>query len=61
MRPIHSAWRSGDLRAQVGEQLARIAWRYDIELDEQLAQILPPEDEPDDGTDPSWLIGFDHD
>jgi hypothetical protein len=51
----------GDLRARVGEQLARIAWRYDIEIDEELARILPPEDEPDDGGDPSWLIGFDHD
>ena len=37
----------GDLRGQVGEQLARIAWRYDIEVDDELARILPPEDSPD--------------
>lgn len=48
----------GDLRTQVGEQLARIAWRYDIEIDDELARILPPQDEADD---PSWMIGFDHD
>ncbi|PZS29481.1 MAG: hypothetical protein DLM61_12840 [Pseudonocardiales bacterium] len=48
----------GDLRTQVGEQLARIAWRYDIEIDDELARILPPED---DGTDPSWMVGFDRD
>lgn len=48
----------GDLRTQVGEQLARIAWRYDIEIDDELARILPPED---DGTDPWWPVGFDRD
>jgi hypothetical protein len=48
----------GDLRSRVGEQLARIAWRYDIEIDQELARILPPED---DGTDPSWMVGFDDD
>jgi hypothetical protein len=48
----------GDLRSQVGEQVARIAWRYDLEVDYDLARILPPED---DGSDPSWLPGFDRD
>jgi hypothetical protein len=48
----------GDLRTQTGEQLARIAWRYNIEIDDELARILLPED---DGTDPSWLVGFDRD
>ena len=42
----------GDVRSQVGEQLARIAWRYDIEIDDELARILPP----DDDSAPSWLI-----
>lgn len=49
----------GDLRSRVGEGVERIAWRYDLEVDYELARILPPTD--DDGTDPSWLIGFDHD
>jgi hypothetical protein len=48
----------GDLRTQVGEQLSRIAWRYDIEIDDELARILPPQD---DGSDPTWMVGFDHD
>lgn len=48
----------GDLRSQVGEQLARIAWAYDLEIDDQLARILPPND--DEG-DPSWLVDFDRD
>jgi hypothetical protein len=48
----------GDLRTQVGEQLARIAWRYNIEIDDDLARILPPED---DETDPWWVVGFDRD
>jgi hypothetical protein len=48
----------GDLRTQVGEQLARIAWRYSIEIDDELARILPPED---DRTDPWGLVGFDRD
>jgi hypothetical protein len=46
----------GDLRAQVGEQLARVAWRYDLEVDEELAAILPPDPDRDDV---SWLPGFD--
>lgn len=45
----------GDLRAQVGEQLARVAWRYDLELDDALAAILPPDTNRDDI---SWLPGF---
>lgn len=51
----------GDLRSRVGEQLARIAWRYEIEIDDDLARILPPEDEPDEQADTSWMVGFDHD
>lgn len=47
----------GDLRSQIGEQIARIAWRYDLEIDEELARILPPNDD----NDPTWLPGFDHD
>lgn len=48
----------GDLRSQVGEQLARIAWRYEIEIDDTLAMILPPDP---DRPDPSWLPGFEDD
>lgn len=48
----------GDLRAQVGEQLARIAWAYDLEIDEELARILPPEDHDDDA---SWFGDFSSD
>lgn len=48
----------GDLRSQIGEQLARIAWRYDIEIDELLATILPPDADQDDV---SWLPGFEGD
>lgn len=48
----------GDLRAQVGEQLARMAWRYDLEIDYSLATILPPDPSRDDV---SWLPGFDDD
>ena len=44
----------GDLRAQVGEQLALIAWAYDLEVDDELARILPPEDHDDD----SWFGDF---
>jgi hypothetical protein len=49
----------GDLRSRVGDGIAKIAWRYDLEVDYELARILPPAD--DDGADSSWLIGFDRD
>lgn len=48
----------GDLRTSVGGQLAVIAWRYDIEVDDELARILPPDD---NGDDPSWVVGFSND
>ncbi len=47
----------GDLRSQVGQQLARIAWVYDLEIDDELARILPPEDDDD----PGWLADFNRD
>lgn len=47
----------GDLRARIGEQLAHISWRYDLEINDEMARILPPKD---DGSVPAWLIGFDH-
>ena len=48
----------GDLRAQVGEQLARIAWRYVLEIDDTLAAILPPDPDRDDV---SWVPGVEDD
>jgi hypothetical protein len=47
----------GELRSRVGVELARIAWRYKIDIDDELARIVPPED--NDESDPSWMVGFD--
>jgi len=43
----------GELRSRVGLQVALIADRYEIDVEEELAEILPP---PLD--DPSFLPGF---
>jgi hypothetical protein len=47
----------GELRALVGFHLAVIAEQYGIEVERDLAQILPPADPGDD--DPSFIPGFD--
>lgn len=44
----------GDFRALMGVQIARIASRYRLEVEEELMQILPPEDKDD----PSFIPGF---
>ena len=44
----------GELRSRVGLQVALIADQYDIEVEDELAQILPP---PLDD-DPSFVPGF---
>jgi hypothetical protein len=44
----------GELRSRVGVQVALIAYYYDIEVEDELAQILPP---PLDD-DPSIVPGF---
>lgn len=44
----------GELRSRVGLQIALIAGHYDIEVEDDLAQILPP---LVDG-DPSFIPGF---
>jgi len=47
----------GDLRTLVGLHVALIATGYDIEVEPQLAAIMPPPpDDTDD--DPGWLPGF---
>jgi hypothetical protein len=44
----------GDFRTLMGVQIARIASRYGLEVEEDLMQILPPEDQDD----PSFVPGF---
>lgn len=44
----------GELRSRVGLQVALIAYQYDIEVEHELAQILPPPLEDD----PSFVPGF---
>lgn len=46
----------GDLRTTVGFAVAALADRFDLEVEEELAQILPPEVSDDDA---SWIPGFD--
>jgi Family of unknown function (DUF6650) len=43
----------GELRARIGDQLALIVTKYDLELEEELAEILPSSD---DGSD--FVPGF---
>ena len=38
----------------MGIQIARIATQYDLDMEDDLATILPP----DDKDDPSWIPGF---
>lgn len=45
----------GDLRTSVGMHIAAIAVKFDLEIDDELASIVPPGDD-----DPSWLPGFDN-
>jgi hypothetical protein len=40
----------GKIRGVFGQQLAHLAYLYQIDLEEQLAAILPPEPRSDDGT-----------
>lgn len=42
----------GDLRTSVGYSIAAIAEHFEIPVEEELATILPPAD------DPSWIPGF---
>jgi hypothetical protein len=44
----------GDFRTLMGVQIASIAKHFDLEIEEDLARILPPPDEDD----PNWLPGF---
>ena len=44
----------GDLRTLMGIQIARIATQYDLDIEDDLATILPP----DDKDDASWIPGF---
>jgi hypothetical protein len=51
----------GDLRTLVGVQVALIAFRYDIPVEDDLATIIPPpvsDDDSDDDADKSWIPGF---
>lgn len=43
----------GDMRSSAGMYVAVIAVEFDIEVDDELASILPPDDD-----DPSWVPGF---
>jgi hypothetical protein len=45
----------GDMRSLVGVQLDIIVRNYGLEIEEDLAQILPPQES---GEDPSWVPGF---
>jgi hypothetical protein len=47
----------GDLRTLMGVQIARIVTQYDLEIEDDLAAILPPRDEDDHG----WIPGFEND
>ncbi|WP_155128680.1 DUF6650 family protein [[Actinomadura] parvosata] len=47
----------GDLRSQMGFYVAAIATQYKIEVDDDLATILPPPPEDED-EDVSWFPGF---
>ena len=47
----------GDLRTLVGVQVAMIASEYDVEVEPELAAIMPPSLDSDED-DPSWLPGF---
>ncbi|MFG3419779.1 DUF6650 family protein [Micromonospora sp. NPDC048063] len=48
----------GGLRSMMGIHIAILAQAYDLEVDEELASILPPQPQDDDG-DLGWLPGFD--
>lgn len=47
----------GELRSRVGVSLAAIAWRYDLNVEEDLARILPPPTDVEDD-ELSWVPGF---
>jgi hypothetical protein len=53
---MSSVWRWGELRSLVGLHVAVIADQYGIEVEPDLAQILPADVWIDD--DPSFLPGF---
>lgn len=44
----------GDLRTAVGLQIALLADKFDVAIDDELACIVPPIDD-----DASWIPGFD--
>jgi hypothetical protein len=44
----------GDLRTVIGYAVAALADQFDLPVEDDLAQILPPADDDD----PSWLPGF---
>lgn len=46
----------GDLRTAIGHQLALILSQYQMPVEEELAAILPAQD--DDGQDLGWIPGF---
>lgn len=47
----------GDLRTAIGYQVAIVLTQYPMEIEPELASILPAAD--DDGQDLSWMVGFD--
>lgn len=47
----------GDLRTSMGVHIAVLAYAFDLEVDEELSSILPPQPQDDDG-DLDWLPGF---
>ncbi|WP_125805257.1 DUF6650 family protein [Actinoplanes sp. ATCC 53533] len=55
VNPMHFGAAIGDLRTSVGYSIAAIADHFQIPVEEELATILPPED------DPSWIPGFEDD
>jgi hypothetical protein len=46
----------GDLRTMVGVHVAQLSYAFDLEVEEDLASILPPNPDDDDG-DIGWLPG----
>lgn len=55
--PSHRFWLAlGELRAEMGHQIASLASTYKITIEDELQSMLPPE--PRDDDDASWLPGF---
>lgn len=49
----------GDLRTAIGLQLAVILSQFSLEAEEDLLQILPPDDQEDQDDISEWVPGFD--